>query len=120
MLRNNCTNKLLTKTVRKYLKLSKSNPKPSWTLRAEDVEFCFISCSLCLQFSGQPAEDMKKLYSEFCSRHPKAVKLYKEVLSRDRRLQQFVRVRPGPCSDPLPSFPLVISAGTLELMWFIS
>lgn len=36
---------------------------------------------------------MKKLYSEFCSRHPKAVKLYKEVLGRDRRLQQFIRVR---------------------------
>lgn len=36
---------------------------------------------------------MKKVYSEFCSRHPKAVKLYKEVLGRDRRLQQFIRVR---------------------------
>lgn len=35
---------------------------------------------------------MKKFYSEFCSRHPKAVKLYKEVFARDRRLQQFVRV----------------------------
>ncbi|XP_068586028.1 LOW QUALITY PROTEIN: rho guanine nucleotide exchange factor 2-like [Cebidichthys violaceus] len=46
---------------------------------------------LLRQFSGQCADDMKKLYSEFCSRHPKAVKLYKEVLTRDRRLQQFVR-----------------------------
>ncbi|CAJ1061322.1 rho guanine nucleotide exchange factor 2 isoform X2 [Xyrichtys novacula] len=43
------------------------------------------------QFSGQSADDMKKMYSEFCSRHPKAVKLYKEVLTRDRRLQQFIR-----------------------------
>uniref|UniRef100_A0A3Q3SAS3 Rho/rac guanine nucleotide exchange factor (GEF) 2 n=1 Tax=Mastacembelus armatus TaxID=205130 RepID=A0A3Q3SAS3_9TELE len=48
---------------------------------------------LLRQFSGQLADDMKKLYSEFCSRHPKAVKLYKEVFARDRRLQQFIRVR---------------------------
>ncbi|KAI3360704.1 hypothetical protein L3Q82_012839 [Scortum barcoo] len=46
---------------------------------------------LLRQFSGQSAGDMKKIYSEFCSRHPKAVKLYKEVLNRDRRLQQFIR-----------------------------
>ncbi|XP_029958781.1 rho guanine nucleotide exchange factor 2 [Salarias fasciatus] len=53
---------------------------------------------LLRQFSGQSADDMKKVYSEFCSRHPKAVKLYKEVLSRDRRLQQFVR---RACRGPL-------------------
>uniref|UniRef100_A0A3Q4GWV0 Rho/rac guanine nucleotide exchange factor (GEF) 2b n=1 Tax=Neolamprologus brichardi TaxID=32507 RepID=A0A3Q4GWV0_NEOBR len=46
---------------------------------------------LVRQFSGQTADDWKKVYSEFCSRHPKAVKLYKEVLARDRRLQQFIR-----------------------------
>ncbi|KAK5921491.1 hypothetical protein CgunFtcFv8_018854 [Champsocephalus gunnari] len=50
------------------------------------------------QFSGQCADDMKKLYSEFCSRHPKAVKLYKEVLTRDRKLQQFIR---RACRGPL-------------------
>ncbi|XP_041843655.1 rho guanine nucleotide exchange factor 2 isoform X2 [Melanotaenia boesemani] len=53
---------------------------------------------LLRQFSGQYADDMKKLYSEFCSRHPKAVKLYKEVLTRDRRLQQFIR---RACRGPL-------------------
>ncbi|XP_056237563.1 rho guanine nucleotide exchange factor 2 [Seriola aureovittata] len=53
---------------------------------------------LLRQFSGQCADDMKKLYSEFCSRHPKAVKLYKEVLARDRRLQQFTR---RVCRGPL-------------------
>ncbi|XP_029927836.1 rho guanine nucleotide exchange factor 2-like isoform X2 [Myripristis murdjan] len=52
---------------------------------------------LLRQFSGQPADDMKKLYSEFCSRHPKAVKLYKEVLAREKRLQLFIRrVSRGP------------------------
>ncbi|XP_068426685.1 rho guanine nucleotide exchange factor 2-like isoform X2 [Clinocottus analis] len=53
---------------------------------------------LLRQFSGQCANDMKKLYSEFCSRHPKAVKLYKEVLTRDRRLQPFIR---RACRGPL-------------------
>ncbi|KAM6994913.1 LOW QUALITY PROTEIN: rho guanine nucleotide exchange factor 2 [Tautogolabrus adspersus] len=53
---------------------------------------------LLSQFSGQSADDMKKIYSEFCSRHPKAVKLYKEVLTRDRRLQQFIR---RVCRGPL-------------------
>nr|XP_057908910.1 rho guanine nucleotide exchange factor 2-like [Doryrhamphus excisus] len=53
---------------------------------------------LLTQFSGQCAEDMKKVYSEFCSRHPKAVKLYKDVLTRDRRLQQFIR---RACRGPL-------------------
>ncbi|XP_058503169.1 rho guanine nucleotide exchange factor 2 isoform X1 [Solea solea] len=53
---------------------------------------------LLRQFSGQCADDMKKLYSQFCSRHPKAVKLYKEVMARDRRLQQFVR---RVCRGPL-------------------
>ncbi|XP_061737819.1 rho guanine nucleotide exchange factor 2 isoform X1 [Nerophis ophidion] len=53
---------------------------------------------LLAQFSGQCAADMKKVYSEFCSRHPKAVKLYKEVLLRDRRLQQFIR---RACRGPL-------------------
>lgn len=45
------------------------------------------------QFSGQCADEMLKTYSEFCSRHIKAVKLYKELLARDKRLQLFIRVR---------------------------
>ncbi|CAL8248380.1 unnamed protein product [Lota lota] len=49
------------------------------------------------QFSGQSAEDIRKVYSEFCSRHPKAVKLYKELLARDKRFQHFIRkVSRGP------------------------
>ncbi|KAJ7985477.1 hypothetical protein DPEC_G00352430 [Dallia pectoralis] len=49
------------------------------------------------QFSGQCADEMRKAYAEFCSRHPKAVKLYKELLSRDKRYQQFIRrVSRGP------------------------
>ncbi|XP_067094802.1 rho guanine nucleotide exchange factor 2 isoform X1 [Osmerus mordax] len=43
------------------------------------------------QFSGQCADEMRKAYAEFCSRHPKAVKLYKELLARDKRFQHFIR-----------------------------
>ncbi|TSN21173.1 Rho guanine nucleotide exchange factor 2 [Bagarius yarrelli] len=43
------------------------------------------------QFSGQNADDMRKCYAEFCSRHLKAVKLYKELLARDKRFQNFIR-----------------------------
>uniref|UniRef100_A0A4W5NIW0 Rho/Rac guanine nucleotide exchange factor 2 n=1 Tax=Hucho hucho TaxID=62062 RepID=A0A4W5NIW0_9TELE len=49
------------------------------------------------QFSGQCADEMRKAYAEFCSRHPKAVKLYKELLARDKRFQHFIRrVSRGP------------------------
>uniref|UniRef100_A0A673SRJ1 Rho guanine nucleotide exchange factor 2 n=1 Tax=Suricata suricatta TaxID=37032 RepID=A0A673SRJ1_SURSU len=41
---------------------------------------------------GPPAaEQMRKTYSEFCSRHTKALKLYKELYARDKRFQQFIR-----------------------------
>ncbi|XP_049457498.1 rho guanine nucleotide exchange factor 2-like isoform X1 [Epinephelus fuscoguttatus] len=49
------------------------------------------------QFSGQCADDMRKTYAEFCSRHLKAVKLYKELLARDKKFQCFIRrVSRGP------------------------
>ncbi|KAH0515204.1 Rho guanine nucleotide exchange factor 2 [Microtus ochrogaster] len=46
---------------------------------------------LISQFSGSSAEQMRKTYSEFCSRHTKALKLYKELYARDKRFQQFIR-----------------------------
>uniref|UniRef100_A0A3Q3GEE1 Rho guanine nucleotide exchange factor (GEF) 2a n=1 Tax=Labrus bergylta TaxID=56723 RepID=A0A3Q3GEE1_9LABR len=49
------------------------------------------------QFSGQCADDMRKTYAEFCSRHLKSVKHYKELLARDKRFQCFIRrVSRGP------------------------
>lgn len=36
---------------------------------------------------------MKKTYAEFCSCHLKAVKLYKQLLTRDKKFQSFIRVR---------------------------
>lgn len=59
------------------------------------------------QFSGPSAEQMRKTYSEFCSRHTKALKLYKELFARDKRFQQFIRVS-GPPQDPRPApFPVL-------------
>ncbi|KAJ3609073.1 hypothetical protein NHX12_023600 [Muraenolepis orangiensis] len=43
------------------------------------------------QFSGQCADEMRKTYAEFCSRHLKAVKLYKELLAKDKKFQCFIR-----------------------------
>lgn len=39
---------------------------------------------------------MRKTYAEFCSRHTKALKLYKELYARDKRFQQFIRVSRTP------------------------
>ncbi|XP_035385138.1 rho guanine nucleotide exchange factor 1a isoform X2 [Electrophorus electricus] len=56
-----------------------------------------LSDILLQQFSGQCADEMRKAYAEFCSRHLKAVKLYKELLARDKRFQYFIRrVSKGP------------------------
>ncbi|XP_065713897.1 rho guanine nucleotide exchange factor 2 isoform X2 [Patagioenas fasciata] len=46
---------------------------------------------LVSQFSGASAEQLRKAYSEFCSRHTRALKEYKELLARDKRFQQFIR-----------------------------
>uniref|UniRef100_A0A672ZBE6 Rho guanine nucleotide exchange factor (GEF) 1a n=1 Tax=Sphaeramia orbicularis TaxID=375764 RepID=A0A672ZBE6_9TELE len=54
---------------------------------------------LLQQFSGQCADEMRKTYAEFCSRHLKAVKLYKELLARDKRFQCFIRVRQSLAED---------------------
>lgn len=59
-----------------------------------------LTCS-ALQFSGPSAEQMRKTYSEFCSRHTKALKLYKELFARDKRFQQFIRVSRS-LQDPHP------------------
>ncbi|TSL68181.1 A-kinase anchor protein 13 [Bagarius yarrelli] len=43
------------------------------------------------QFSGSNAESMKKVYGRFCSRHNEAVNLYKELHTKDKRFQTFIR-----------------------------
>ncbi|XP_028650905.1 rho guanine nucleotide exchange factor 1a isoform X2 [Erpetoichthys calabaricus] len=46
---------------------------------------------LIQQFSGESVDQMRKAYVEFCSRHLKSLKLYKELLTKDKKFQQFVR-----------------------------
>ncbi|XP_016401270.1 A-kinase anchor protein 13-like [Sinocyclocheilus rhinocerous] len=46
---------------------------------------------LLSQFSDSNAESMKKIYGKFCNRHSEAVNFYKELHSRDRRFQAFIR-----------------------------
>ncbi|KAM6309205.1 LOW QUALITY PROTEIN: rho guanine nucleotide exchange factor 2 [Podargus strigoides] len=46
---------------------------------------------LVSQFSGANAEQLREAYTEFCSKHSKALKEYKELLARDKRFQQFIR-----------------------------
>ncbi|XP_058256548.1 A-kinase anchor protein 13 isoform X2 [Hemibagrus wyckioides] len=43
------------------------------------------------QFSGSNGESMKKVYGKFCSRHNEAVNLYKELHTKDKRFQTFIR-----------------------------
>ncbi|TSO05465.1 Rho guanine nucleotide exchange factor 2 [Bagarius yarrelli] len=64
---------------------------------AHNFTISHISDLLLQQFSCQCADEMRKTYAEFCSGHLKAVKLYKELLARDKRLQYFIRrVNRGP------------------------
>ncbi|XP_073669387.1 A-kinase anchor protein 13 isoform X8 [Paramisgurnus dabryanus] len=46
---------------------------------------------LVSQFSGSNAERMKKIYGKFCSRHNEAVNFYKELHTKDKRFQAFIR-----------------------------
>ncbi|KAJ8412931.1 hypothetical protein AAFF_G00105130 [Aldrovandia affinis] len=46
---------------------------------------------LMTQFSGSNAERMKKVYGKFCSRHNDAVNFYKELHTKDKRFQAFIK-----------------------------
>ncbi|XP_058600749.1 rho guanine nucleotide exchange factor 28-like isoform X5 [Onychostoma macrolepis] len=46
---------------------------------------------LCQQFAGRNASQMIELYGDFCSRHPEALKIYKQLLQSNRKLQLFLR-----------------------------
>ncbi|XP_060741167.1 A-kinase anchor protein 13 isoform X3 [Tachysurus vachellii] len=43
------------------------------------------------QVTGSNAEKMKKVYGKFCSRHNEAVNIYKELHTRDKRFQAFIK-----------------------------
>ncbi|XP_057185247.1 A-kinase anchor protein 13 isoform X2 [Triplophysa rosa] len=50
-----------------------------------------IGDMLVSQFSGSNAERMKRVYGKFCSRHNEAVNFYKELHTKDKRFQAFIR-----------------------------
>ncbi|KAM9470506.1 A-kinase anchor protein 13 isoform 1-T1 [Clarias gariepinus] len=43
------------------------------------------------QVTGSNAEKIKKVYGRFCSRHNEAVNIYKELHTRDKRFQAFIK-----------------------------
>ncbi|NXM67290.1 AKP13 protein, partial [Serilophus lunatus] len=43
------------------------------------------------QFSGDSAERMKKTYGKFCGHHNEAVNYFKDLFSKDKRFQAFVK-----------------------------
>ncbi|CAH2274295.1 A-kinase anchor 13 isoform X6 [Pelobates cultripes] len=43
------------------------------------------------QFSGENAERMKKTYGKFCGHHNEAVNYYKDILSKEKRFQAFIK-----------------------------
>ena len=49
---------------------------------------CFFSS----QFSGESAEKMKCAYGSFCCGHKESVTFYKDLLIKDRKFHNFVKV----------------------------
>lgn len=58
-----------------------------------------------LQFSGENAERLKKIYGKFCGQHNQSVNYFKDLYTKDKRFQAFVKVRgwamPVPVSTPV-------------------
>ncbi|KAL4227936.1 Rho guanine nucleotide exchange factor 28 [Mactra antiquata] len=52
-----------------------------------------IGPTLKQQFSGDSSEKMKSAYGTFCSGHLEAVQLYKDLLAREKKFQNFIKQR---------------------------
>ena len=61
----------------------------------QELSANWTSVSHVLQFSGESAERMKKTYGKFCGHHNEAVNNFKDLYSKDKRFQAFVKVGPG-------------------------
>lgn len=64
-------------------------------MSAQELSAGWSSVSHSLQFSGENAERMKKTYGKFCGHHNEAVNYFKDLYSKDKRFQAFVKVGPG-------------------------
>ncbi|XP_072258796.1 A-kinase anchor protein 13 isoform X2 [Pyxicephalus adspersus] len=62
---------------------------------AEKIENNFvirrIGDILVQQFSGEKAEHMKRTYGKFCGHHNEAVNYFKDLLSKEKRFQAFIK-----------------------------
>lgn len=45
-----------------------------------------------MQFSGENAERLKKTYGKFCGQHNQSVNYFKDLYTKDKRFQAFVKV----------------------------
>lgn len=61
----------------------------------QELSANWTSVSHVLQFSGESAERMKKTYGKFCGHHNEAVNNFKDLYSKDKRFQAFVKVGTG-------------------------
>ncbi|KAG8575216.1 hypothetical protein GDO81_009475 [Engystomops pustulosus] len=68
---------------------------------------------ICLhQFSGENAERMVKTYGKFCGHHKEALDYFKDLLSKDKRFQAFVKKK--------SSSPLVRRMGIPECLLLVT
>nr|XP_031362728.1 rho guanine nucleotide exchange factor 2 [Lonchura striata domestica] len=56
-------------------------------MKRQDVIYGLCPCPR----GALPVPGLRKAYAEFCSKHTKALKEYKDLLARDKRFQQFIR-----------------------------
>lgn len=76
-----------------------ANVAKLWTVFTEDTTTLMLflvlllfECCFSPQFSDGNADQMKKVYGKFCSRHNEAVNLYKDLHAKDKRFQAFIKV----------------------------
>lgn len=61
--------------------------------RMVDTLNCDVTPVLFLeQFSGESAERLKKTYGKFCGQHNQSVNYFKDLYTKDKRFQAFVKV----------------------------
>ncbi|XP_064817591.1 A-kinase anchor protein 13-like isoform X2 [Oncorhynchus masou masou] len=80
------TNQLLGIQGSPFLKHTHTNPQH----RNRGNVTHIMPVAVC-QFSGTRAAIMTRVYGKFCSRHNEAVNIYKEMHSKDKRFQAFIR-----------------------------
>jgi hypothetical protein len=73
--------------------------KHSWLLQVDwkclqngTLNYGITTVLFPLQFSGENAERLKKTYGKFCGQHNQSVNYFKDLYTKDKRFQAFVKV----------------------------